>query len=221
MATKTKNIFIKLFEYVIFTGLVAVFLYTMYLFFFNRSVGIDFGGLIYYLLVFLTLTFLVYNNIWRFVNVQRLKKYTKTKNPSVAIIFGVDTLTSFLFRTIYTINNLFELIKYFNKNDIKFKVYMNISKKEFDKIIEDDSINTLYLIGHGRKTAFKLNKKEIVLSYDYQTSKHKKEEVHLYHCTHEDGKSLIDFIVKEENKHKCHISNGVFYSFFDSIKVGN
>ncbi len=215
-----KNKIHKLKEYLIFTILVALFIYTIYLFFFNRILGLYFVGGIYYLFVFSILLWSVYNNICKFVIIQRLNKYTKTKNPTVAIIFGVDNLTTSLLLTIYKINKLFEQINYFNEKDIKFRIYMNISKKEFNKIIENDSIQKLYLIGHGRKTAFKLNKKEIVLSYDYQTSKHKKDEVHLHHCTHEDGKSLIDFIVKEENKHKCHISNGAVYSFFDRIEIG-
>jgi len=213
------NFFKTLIDKIIFFGIILIILYTLYLFFFRIEIALKFGGLIYYLVLFVLIIFIIINSLFKYFNLNKLKKYSKNKNPNTIIIFGIETLASSFFYSIYNIRGLNILINYFNQNNIKFKICFNISRLEFDEILNNKNIKNIYLIGHGRKTAFKLNKNELILSYDYQNSKIEKDSIHLYHCTHENGKSLIDFLVSNKNKHKCYIKNGLFYSFFDKIKI--
>ncbi|MEC8339412.1 MAG: hypothetical protein VXZ40_02205 [Nanoarchaeota archaeon] len=139
-------------------------------------------------------------------------------------MFGYDNIKSFITISIFRIIGLFNLIEYFSKRNIKFKIYINIKKDKFNQIIKNKNIQILYIIGHDKKTKFKLNRNEVIYYSEYKETKNKKEEIHLYHCTPGTRKSLIDYLLKKENKtdiSKFYIKNDLFFSFLEGIKLKN
>jgi len=157
------------------------------------------------------LMMMIINFILKKISLSCIKRFQSIKNPEIAIILGDDSINSnFGNLFISTYLGIRFLIKYLQLKEKNFKIFIEPSRLEFKKIVQDEKIKQIYLIGHGSKRSFALNRKEDNLLYsEFSSSKYKKEEIHLYHCTHskENPSSLIDYLVKKENKEKCFISN--------------
>jgi hypothetical protein len=162
-------------------------------------------GILVSLIILLALGLIVVNLLLKFNLVRAIKRKQKVKNPDIAIILGYDgfkIIGNLFISTYLGVNYLLKFLE--NK---KYNLYITPSKKEFNKILKDNKIKIIYLIGHGSSRGFELNKKEGVSYSDYRDSKIIKDEIHLYHCGHGDGKTLIDYLVKKENREKCHKYN--------------
>lgn len=169
------------------------------------------NGILIITIFFAGLILIALNYFFKRISLKQIKKYQDVKNPSTAIILGDDSIKSnFGNLFVSTYLGIRFLIKYLNLKMENFKIFIEPSKLEFKHIVKNNSIKKIYLIGHGSKRGFSLNRKEDGLPYsEFKNNKNKKDEVHLYHCTHsrENPLSLIDYLVKKENRVNCFISN--------------
>ena len=174
-------------------------------------VVLSIAGFISSLLMIFIIFAIILNKILKHFSLKEIKQYTQINNNTVAVILGDDSVHGNLNTLIIsTYLGIRFLIKYLNLKKEKFKIYVEPSKNEFKKIISDIKIKRVFLIGHGSKTIFCLNRTEDPLLYsDFQNRRMKKDEIHLYHCTHsrENSKSLIDYLVKSKNRINCFIAN--------------
>ncbi len=168
-------------------------------------------GIIVSLIIIVAILVIILNYLLKQLSLKEIRKYQNIKNSEVAIILGKDKWPIWQSLIISSYLGIRFLIKYLENNKKRFKICITPNKKEFDSITKDKHIRTLYLIGHGSKYGFCLNEKEDALRYEnYKNYKgSKKDEIHLYHCTHskENPKSIIDYLVKKENRIKCYIAN--------------
>jgi hypothetical protein len=192
--------------------LVSILLYTIYLLIFegfnNASQVI---GIFYFYSIILCS---FYYSITRFILLYRkdkLKQYLNNKNASEIFIIGSDNIiTNFIYPVIFA-RGLFKKIE----NSNSPIVLLEPTKKEFEKILKNKNYKIINLIGHGRRTAFTLNKQEVIYYWNYKNFCDKKEEINLFHCSHEEGLSLIEYLSKNN---KGYIKNDVFSPIFDKIK---
>jgi len=210
ISNKTKNSFrfALMFKkgWIINLGILIGFL--IFLFFVLKSLENTKIFLFYYylgvfvsLVIFISFGWIISNLVLKYRSLIKIKEYRNIGNPKVAIILGKDTWKGCAISTYLGIDYL---LKYLKLKYKKISFYLTPSKREFNDLIRNKKIRVLYLIGHGSSRGFELNKKEGVSYSDYRNSKIVKDEIHLYHCGHGDGKTLINYLVKKENRKKCH-----------------
>ncbi len=95
--------------------------------------------------------------------------------------------------------NLKKLVKFFRKKNWAYKIYFNTDRANLKKIINNPKARVIYLIGHGNRHGIKLNNKEMAYYCEFEKSP-KKDFIALLHCTHNTGKSLVDYISKDSTK---------------------
>ena len=164
-------------------------------------------GVIVSLALFLSIGLMSVNQVLKWCSLHKIKKYSSKNNSEVAIILGYDGFKIIGNLFISTYIGVEYLLKYLELINKSFNIFITPSKKEFNNLLNNKNIKILYLVGHGSKRGFVLNKKENIFYSDYANSKIVKDEIHLYHCGHSEGKTLIDYIVKKENRKKCHVAN--------------
>ncbi len=137
----------------------------------------------------------------------KIRKHLNNKNPEIAVILGYDgpKVIGNLFISTYL--GIGYLVKYLELKKKSFNIYITPSKNEFNNLLKNKRIKIFYLVGHGSKRGFCLNKRENVFYSDYLNNSIIKDEIHLYHCGHSEGKTLIDYFVKKENRKKCFVAN--------------
>lgn len=120
-------------------------------------------------------------------------------NPNknhIAIILCNDYMPE---RLLIYRQNLKKLVKFFKKRDWAYKIYFNTDGAKLKKIINNPKARIIYLIGHGSRHGIKLNNKEMAYYCEFEKSP-KKDFIALLHCTHNTGKSLVDYISKDSTK---------------------
>jgi hypothetical protein len=115
--------------------------------------------------------------------------------------------------------NLKKLVKYFKKNNWAYKIYFNTNRVKLNQIINNKKATIIYIIGHGNRHGVKLNNKEMAYYCEFEKYP-KKDFIALLHCTHNTGKSLVDYISKDSTKAfitNKKISNLGVDKFFDMV----
>ena len=97
------------------------------------------------------------------------------------------------------------LSKYLKTKGSDFSFYTQASLEDVDKIMRNDDIKEVYFYGHGSSHVFQLGTDEILYYCEFSNGKYSKNYVHQMHCGTEDGKSLVDYVVPEENKNQCFL----------------
>ena len=96
------------------------------------------------------------------------------------------------------------IIKYLElKRGNDFSFYLNASIDDVYKIMADDNVREVFFVGHGDSHTFVLDNDTEIFYCEFNNEKYKKDFVHQVHCGTKHGKSLIDYVVPEENKSKC------------------
>jgi hypothetical protein len=105
------------------------------------------------------------------------------------------------------------MIEYLKKKNQNFSFYTKAGFADVEKIMSDKNIKEVYFFGHGDSHTFQLNTDEVLYYCEFNDQeKYGKEFVHQVHCGTPHGKSLIDYVVPEENRSKCF--------FFDKSITG-
>lgn len=97
------------------------------------------------------------------------------------------------------------LTKYLEKKDAKFSFYTQATQNDVHDIMTDNAIKEVIFYGHGTSHVFQLCNDDILYYCEFGNGKYIKDFVHQLHCGTEHGKSLIDYVVPEENKNQCFL----------------
>lgn len=88
------------------------------------------------------------------------------------------------------------LIKYFKTNEMSYKVYKEVTGKDFKEIVKNQKVKSLYIFGHGCKHGIKFERSDFIYYCELQDAP-KKDFIAQLHCNHGGGFSLADYLAKE------------------------
>ena len=143
---------------------------------------------------------------WRMWQIFRT---TNSKTPEVAVVVSYQDLRRIKGWT--QPSNSPKVIKYleklFKKEKKTYAFYRGITYKKFKNIMANKKIKEIYLLGHGDNCAFELGTDiEAVYFSDFDDAqKYGKGRIHHLHCGLKGGKSLVDYLVKKENRKHCFV----------------
>jgi hypothetical protein len=178
---------------------------------FNTNIYLIILGLSYIFIAFIFITIIINSKLASKLNKWYIiKKYKQeSDNPDTAIIIAKDSLWKLnsLILDSYEYN-FKDYLRTLNLKKIKYKIFENITKKQFDEIIYSNKFKNIALFGHGTRHIFDLNPKELIYYCEYSNKNIIKERVDQFHCNHGGGKSLVEYLVKDPKKQKnCFITN--------------
>jgi hypothetical protein len=104
----------------------------------------------------------------------------------------------------YDFGNIKAIVNYLKistRDDFSF--YVKASRNDVDEIMADKNVREVLFVGHGDSHTFVLNLEDEIYYCDFNSPIYFKDFVHQVHCGTKGGKSLVDYIVPEENKSKC------------------
>lgn len=116
-------------------------------------------------------------------------------------------------KLIFVKSDIKQLVKTMRTEGRDFSFYPNAKLVDVEKIMSDKSIEEVYFIGHGNSHCFQLGTNEILYYCEFNDPKYNKRFVHQIHCGDPYGKSLVDYVVTEENKAKCFLFRKPITSF--------
>lgn len=172
-------------------------------------------ALIFFLLVFIAVLFLEAFEFHRVKNF--ITKYKQNIPVEVVIVLG--NWGRFWFskyiKPNYTLREIKAIIEYLKVKKQNFSFYVNATVNDIERIMNNKNIREVYFLGHGESHCFKLEPKKRLFYCDFNNiEKYGKEYVHQVHCGTPDGKSLIDYVVPEQNRNKCFIFRKTIRSVF-------
>jgi hypothetical protein len=98
-----------------------------------------------------------------------------------------------------------QIVHLLEKKKRDFSFFPNATVEDVEKIMKDKNIREVYFIGHGTSHTFELVTDDILCYCDFNEPNYTKEYAHQVHCGTPHGKSLVDYVVPEENKAKCFL----------------
>lgn len=110
------------------------------------------------------------------------------------------------------------LHEYLIKKGDDFSFYPKAALEDVDMIMSNHAIKDVYFYGHGTSHVFQLGTGEILYYCEFNNGKYKKDFVHQMHCGTEDGKSLVDYVVPEQNKKQCFwVKNSITGLYIEKV----
>jgi hypothetical protein len=106
------------------------------------------------------------------------------------------------------------LVRLLKKKGGAFSFFPCATFADVEEIMSDKSIREVYFLGHGESHFFRLHTDYILYYCDFNDPIYSKEYVHQIHCGTPYGKSLVDYVVPEENKAKCFFFRKPIDSYF-------
>ena len=114
---------------------------------------------------------------------------------------------------------LYFLIEYFKDTNKQYIVCQKINKSIFDRFVLDDKCQELYVLGHGSKGSFRMNKKtdddDGLLYYSEYKNETKKRVIGQIHCANtvigENNESLVDLLAIDTDN--SYVGSGSIYFF--------
>lgn len=98
------------------------------------------------------------------------------------------------------------LVRLLHTEKKTFSFFPHATVEDVEKIMGDKSIREVYFMGHGDSHSFLLLTDDILYYCDFNDiTKYSKDFVHQIHCGTPYGKSLVDYVVPEENRAKCFL----------------
>ncbi len=166
-------------------------------------------GFIYFFYEFMMFLFSpIYLVMWPIQN-WLVKKYIKRFPQNIpsetVIVFGHSnwlTLEGWV-KPIFFRKEIKMLIELLKAEHRSFSFYPTAKIKDVKAIMQNTQIKEVYFYGHGDSHSFQLDTDEILYYCDFNHPKYTKEFVHQIHCGDRFGKSLIDYVVPEENQPQC------------------
>jgi len=134
-----------------------------------------------------------------------VRKFPRSDDSEVAVVIGYSdwkTLEGWIKPNVF-VKELKTVVNLLKKEHKSFSFYLRSSPVDIEKIMADKNIREVYFMGHGTSHVFQLSNNAIIYYCDFNKDKHGKNFVHQLHCGTKDGKSLLDYVVSEENKSKC------------------
>lgn len=105
----------------------------------------------------------------------------------------------------YVVSEIKSIVGHLQKKQQDFSFYTKASLNDVERVMADPTIKEIYFVGHGNSHVFQLHTDDILYYCEFSGGKYQKEFVHQVHCGTQDGKSLADYVVPEENKKGCFL----------------
>lgn len=146
--------------------------------------------------------------IWHHFSVKRYLRKNKFKMNTPAetvVILGHSNwfLLEGWLKPIFFVSEIKQLVKTMRAENRDFSFYTKANLIDVEKIMSDKDITEVYFLGHGSSHEFQLGTDEILYYCDFNDRKYTKHFIHQVHCGNKHGKSLIEYVVPEENRAKC------------------
>lgn len=152
--------------------------------------------------IFLLMWIWQHFSVKRYLNKNKFKMNTHTE--TVVILGHPDWfLLEGWLKPIFFVGEIEQLVKTMRAENRDFSFYPGATKADVEKIMSDKNVSEVYFLGHGNSHEFQLGTDEILYYCDFNDPKYTKQFVHQVHCGDKYGKSLIDYVVPEENRAKC------------------
>ena len=134
-----------------------------------------------------------------------LRQFPKNSVADAAVILGHADWTKLeaWVKPIFSTSEIKALVKYLRAKNQTFSFYPDATIADVEKVMRDNRIKEVYFFGHGNSHEFQLGTEEILYYCDFNDPAYSKEFVHQVHCGDKYGKSLVDYVVSEENRAKC------------------
>ncbi len=191
-------------QFLLYFHIISVFLFSIFYF----------GRQFFYILVSPLMVIVILVEHYR---IKTFLKRFKTNTPTgVAVILGHSDWTKLeaWIKPNMPLRELKLLVAYLKKKNQEFSFFQNANFQDVEKIMNNQNIKEVYFLGHGNSHAFQLNTDDILYYCEFNDSeKYAKEFVHQVHCGTKHGKSLIDYVVPDENKSKCFLFRKSINSF--------
>jgi len=119
--------------------------------------------------------------------------------------------------------DLILIVNYLRMIGKPFSIYYDTTIEMFDKIMENKEIRIVYVVGHGRRHSFAIDSTTSLDYCKYNDPKFRKDFVYQIHCNGGKGKSLVEYVVPQENQAKCWPEHGlmtnltIYQLFIDKI----
>ena len=166
------------------------------------------GIFIFYILLPLRLINFVIGHIFIYLYTRTIKNNVPLK--TVIIIGKINYKDpNFWFSPSFDLDLVY-LIIYLKIKKEEFSVYRDTTLTELDEIMLNQNIKTIYLVGHGRRHGFSVDKELVVDYCRYQDTKYSKEHVYQIHCNGGGGKSLVEYVVHTKNQSTYAPEHGLF-----------
>ena len=162
-------------------------------------VGIE---LVFY---FIIIPFVGYMYIDKIATCKNVANYGSEDNEYSAVLIGNNLKWFKNIGTLVGACGLYLLIKHFKNAKKQYIICQKVDKSHFDKFVLDDKCQELYILGHGSKRNFGINKKtdgnDGNIYYSKYKTAPKKRIIAQMHCAHtvigENNESLVDLLVTQ------------------------
>lgn len=134
-----------------------------------------------------------------------LRKYALNVHRETVIVLAYPDWKTFKawVKPNYTFAEIKTLIRYLESTGKTHSFFTHASIEDIEKIMRDQSVQEVGFYGHGDSHTFCLSNNLTVFYCDYNKPEYSKQYVHQIHCGTKEGKSLIDYIIRPENKSRC------------------
>jgi len=136
----------------------------------------------------------------------RLKEFTSNaRNEAVIVLPSVDWHNPLAwFKPNSHMYEIEAILRFAQRRKKTFSVSIGPSFDEVERIMAEKSVKEVYFVGHGGSHCFRLGTTEILCYCAFNDPvKYAKDFVHQVHCGTSYGKSLINYVVPQENREKC------------------
>lgn len=134
-----------------------------------------------------------------------IKKYSQNTPVEVAVILGHSDwskLEAWVKPNAF-LSEIKLLVQLLTIKKQNFSFYPNATPADVEGVMRDETIQEVYLLGHGSSHSFQLRTDDILYYCEFNHPQYKKKFVHQIHCGTKSGKSLVDYVVPNKNKSGC------------------
>ncbi|MFZ2969561.1 MAG: hypothetical protein WA063_00270 [Minisyncoccia bacterium] len=160
-----------------------------------------------FLYILIAPIFAIYIPIEDYCLKKYLTRFKKNEPQEVAIILSHSDWTKLKawVKPNASVSEVKLVVAFLKREGKSFSFYKNANFNDVEEIMSNKEIKEVYFIGHGDSHVFQLNTNDPLYYCDFNDKKYGKDFVHQIHCGTPHGKSLIDYVVPDENKSKCFL----------------
>ncbi len=143
--------------------------------------------------------------IEQLLSLRYINRFKQNTPEETVIILGHSNwhkLSSWI-KPNYSTSELKILVKLLNKQKKNFSFYTKATLRDVEDIMKNTKIKEVYFLGHDDSHVFCLGTNEYLYYCEFRGGQYKKDYIHQVHCGTKHGKSLIDYVVPEENREEC------------------
>ena len=210
------------------TILLFLIVYPLQILVLHAVLGINSNSLFMYYVGLFSIEFVIYSIIISFRGHMYINKismykngynYWSEDNEYSAVLIGNNLSWIKNISTYVGACGLYFLVEYFKNTNKHYKICQKVDKSNFDFVLDDEKCQELYILGHGSKGSFSINKKTDVndgkICYSTYKSAPKKRVIGQIHCANSafgnNIESLVDLLATDTDN--SYVGSGTIYFF--------